>query len=405
MKGNSMGKDLYVTRLTENEASLWEAAKPLLFKIDIELTERCNNNCIHCCINLPMDDRSAINRELSTEEIKDILKEAASLGCLRVRFTGGEPLLRHDFEELYIFARRLGLKVLLFTNGTLITPHLADLFTRIPLLEKMEVTVYGMSKKSYEAVTRKPGSFEAAWRGINLLLEKGIPFAVKGALLPPNRGDIDEFEAWASTIPWMDRAPSYSMFFDLRCRKDSEKRDRLIRGLRLSQEEGLEILTRGQEEFFRSTRGFLSRFSGLPGDMLFPCGAGAGRGCVDAYGSFQPCLMLRHPDTAYDLKMGSIKDALTNFFPKVRQMKANNPDYLARCALCFLKSFCEQCPAKSWTEHGTLDTPVEYFCEITHAKARYLGLLEEGEMAWKTENWRERLNEFLNREPGFQEKV
>ena len=81
-----------------------------LGSLDIELTERCNNNCIHCCINLPANDHAAKAREMTTEQIKSILTQAEKLGCLQVRFTGGEPLLRTDFEGLYLFARRLGLK-------------------------------------------------------------------------------------------------------------------------------------------------------------------------------------------------------------------------------------------------------------------------------------------------------
>ena len=107
----------YIVRLSSQESPLWETTRPVLMELDIELTERCNNNCIHCCINLPADDSIAKKRELSTAAIKDILKEAASLGCLSVRLTGGEPLLREDFEELYLYARKLGLKVLLFTNA------------------------------------------------------------------------------------------------------------------------------------------------------------------------------------------------------------------------------------------------------------------------------------------------
>lgn len=190
-----MINESYVVKQDLNKTSLWKTAKPLLGRLDIELTERCNNNCIHCCINLPADDSEARKKELTTNEIKNILKEAVSLDCMSVRFTGGEPLLREDFQELYVFARKQGLKVLLFTNATLITPHVADLFLRIPPLEKIEITVYGMKKDSYEVVTRTPGSFEAAWRGINLLIEKKIPFVVKGALLPYNKYEIDEFES------------------------------------------------------------------------------------------------------------------------------------------------------------------------------------------------------------------
>ena len=72
-------------------------------------------------------------------------------------------------------------------------------------------------------------------------------------------------------------------------------------------------------------------------------------------------------------------------------MKATQPEYLVRCARCFLKGLCEQCPAKSWAEHGTLDTPVEYLCEIAHAEARQLGLLAEKEMGWDVKDWRERI--------------
>src|SRR3989338_8038473 len=157
-----MSQGIYVSRKIIGKTDLWKKTKPLLSRLDIELTERCNNNCLHCYINLPQDDLEAENKELSTDEIKDILKEAVSLGCLTARFTGGEPLLRMDFEELYLFARRLGLKVLLFTNAILVTHHLAELFSRIPPLEKIEVSVYGMKKTSYEAVTRVPGSFDSA---------------------------------------------------------------------------------------------------------------------------------------------------------------------------------------------------------------------------------------------------
>ncbi len=78
-------------------------------------------------------------------------------------------------------------------------------------------------------------------------------------------------------------------------------------------------------------------------------------------------------------------DAALERFSHLREMCATNPEYLRRCALCFIKGLCEQCPAKSWTENGTLDTPVEYLCEVAHAQARWLGWLGEDEYAWEPE--------------------
>ncbi|MBM3314013.1 radical SAM protein, partial [candidate division WOR-3 bacterium] len=98
----------YVEKVRPDQGGLWRQRQPLLGSLDIELTERCNNDCIHCCINLLEGDRAARDREMTTEQVKLVLTEAATLGCLSVRFTGGEPLLREDFEELYLFARRQG---------------------------------------------------------------------------------------------------------------------------------------------------------------------------------------------------------------------------------------------------------------------------------------------------------
>ncbi|MGB5218279.1 MAG: radical SAM protein [Smithella sp.] len=376
----------YVKKLGSHELTIMSR----LGNLDIELTERCDNNCIHCCINLPENDREAQSREMTTEQVKNILTQAAELGCLQVRFTGGEPLLRSDFEELYLFARRLGIKVLIFTNARLITPQLADLLARIPPLVFMEVTVYGMSRKSYDAVSRVPGSYEQFKRGVDLLLERKIPFVVKGALLPPNKGEIDEFEKWAATIPWMDKRPDFSMFYDLRNRRDDEKKNTLIKSLRLIPDEGLAVLTKEEEKFRKEMNEFASKFMGPAGDKLFACGAGNGLS-IDAYGFAQPCMGVRAPELTFNLfgtpadEKNMLARAL-DFFKSLKDMKATNPEYLRRCAVCFLKGLCEQCPAKSWAEYGTLDTPVEYLCDAAHTQAYFLGWLKDGEKAWKIHN-------------------
>jgi hypothetical protein len=102
---------------------------------------------------------------------------------------------------------------------------------------------------------------------------------------------------------------------------------------------------------------------------------------------------------------GRLHDALANFFPQLRELRATNPAYLARCARCFLKGMCRQCPGTSWAEHGTLDTPVEYFCQVAHAQARFVGLMGEGEKAWEVVDWKERIRNFSGKEPTPRERV
>lgn len=280
--------------------------------------------------------------------------------------------------------------MLFFTNARLITTELTDLFTRILSLEIIEITVYGIRSESCDTVACAPGAYAEFRQGVERLLERKIPFIVKGVLMPQNQVDVAAFETWAKTLPWMDKPPGYSMFFDLRGRRDSSRRNRLINRLRASPQEGLALLTRDGKSYLKEMNQFCTRFMEPNGVRLFGCGAGLG-GCVDAYGRYQPCMLLRDPRLSYDLRTGSLRDALENFFPGVRQMTATNPEYLERCAICFLHGLCEQCPGKSWSEHGTLDTPVEYHCQVAHAQALYLGLLQPGEKAWEVPDWQERL--------------
>lgn len=378
-----MGRDSRepVVVTTSDDALIWPGRGPGLGALDIELTERCNNACVHCSINLPANDRHAMAREMSTEQVERVLREAAQLGALSVRFTGGEPLLREDFADLYLFARRLGLKVLLFTNGRLLTPMLVSLLTTVPPLAPVEITVYGMTQTSYEQVSQAPGSFVEYRRGLQRLLDAGVPVAVKGAVLPATMNELPELDAWAATLPGMRGLPEYAMFFELRCRRDSAAKNRRIRRLRVTPENGIAILNR-RPDHRRHLREFCARFLASPTDRLFTCEAGT-TGCVDAYGMLQACLSLRHPETVYDLRHGSLREAFADFFPRLRETRATDAAFLARCARCSLRGLCEQCPARSWTEHGTLDTPVEYFCEVAHAQARDIALLGDGEHGWK----------------------
>jgi radical SAM protein with 4Fe4S-binding SPASM domain len=208
-------------------------------------------------------------------------------------------------------------------------------------------------------------------------------------VLPPNRHELDEFLAWTKTIPGVGSQSVLGSVYKLRTRRDSPEKNIVIDELRLDTNEALAMMKEKEEVYERSIRQFCEQFLGTTGDRLFPCGAGLG-GAIDPYGVLQPCLALRKPDLCVDLHKHSIAEGLLEIFPRLQEMRVQNPEYLNRCGKCFLRSMCDMCPGSSWAENGTLDTPVEYCCEVTHMQALDLGLISEGEKAWEIEDWESR---------------
>jgi radical SAM protein with 4Fe4S-binding SPASM domain len=361
-------------------------------RLDIELTERCNFHCLHCTINRPEDDDAAMAAEMRTSQVIEVLRQAAGLGILSVRFTGGEPMLRDDFEEIYRTARGLGLRVSLFTNASLITIRKAELLGTVPPLEPVEVSIYGMSDSSTSRATGVPGARRSVARGLKLLEMFGVRFATKFVVLPANADEVEAYRRWMRDRAHGAGKPAFLLPTDLRARRDNVAASAAIAALRLAPDKAAAFHDADGEDYRREMMGFCRAQCRPQGAGLFGCGAGTETACIDANGRFQLCLRLRHPDTTTALGAGGLAEALKTFAPKVRRQQARAARYLERCALCFLKALCEQCPASSWVEHGTLDTPVEYHCRIAHAQAVRLGILKKGEKAWTVQDWRQRLD-------------
>ena len=165
----------------------------------IEVTRRCPLTCVHCYNNLPMGDTAARDRELTRDEHCRLLDELAEAGCLWLLYTGGEIFARRDFLDIYTYAKQKGFLITLFTNGTLITPRVADhLAAWRPFA--IEITLYGRTRETYERLTGIPGSFDKCMRGIDLLLERGLPLALKTVAVSINKHEIWEMQRFADEL-------------------------------------------------------------------------------------------------------------------------------------------------------------------------------------------------------------
>jgi len=356
--------------------ALWEkiGEKRIPFSFELEVTARCNNNCRHCYINLPPGDETALRDELTLDEIGNIADQAVSLGTLWCVITGGEPLLRKDFIELYRLLKSKGLLVSVFTNACLVTDKHVELFRNYPPRD-IEITVYGVSEETYEKVTGIPGSYAAFRRGLTLLLEGGIKVDLKTMAL---RSNVHELPAIARFC--RERTKNFFRFdpmLHLRYDGNAERNDE-IRAERLSAEE---ILALDEADPKRSvalekkcsTREIAISSQDLT-DRLFQCSAGSNSFAVSYNGLFHPCSSLRHPDCLFDLRRGSLAEAWFDFTPRTLAQTTTSSGFLEKCRLCPLMNLCQWCPAHAYLECGRMDEWCEYFCRTAHARARAFGL-------------------------------
>jgi len=328
--------------------------------VTIEVTRRCPLACSHCYNNLAMGDRSAQLAELSKEEYFRILDELAEAGCLWLLFTGGEIFARRDFLEIYKYAKQKGFFITLFTNGTLITPAIADTLVEWRPFA-IEITLYGRTRETYERLTGLPGSYDRCLNGIRLLKERNLPLAVKTVAV-----SINQHEIW-DMKQFVEEELGLSFKFDamMTPRIDCSQSPLEIR-LDPSAIVELDLLDpRRLEEWNEFADDFIrpQQAAGHEDDV-YHCGGGVNAFAIDPLGKMSICV-LSHQDV-YDLRSGTVGAGWSQFLAKVRGKQITR---VTKCTTCQLKSVCGMCPANAELENGDPESPVEFLCHVAHLRA------------------------------------
>ena len=326
----------------------------------VETTFRCNLNCVHCYVNEPAGSREVRERELPLERLLRLVDEIAEAGCLNLLLTGGEVLCRADFPDLYVHAWRRGLRIVIFTNGTLVTDRVADLLAAYPP-NLVEITLYGATRETYERVTRVPGSFDRCLEGIRRLRERGVRLALKTAILTWNEHEFDAMRALADEL-------------GVRFRSDGMLNPRVDCGANRIAElqvppERLVRLERRDDRRRQAFDGLMATVGEPQGATVAPrevygCGAGLIGFSVDPYGGLHLCETARR--NPFDLREATFGEGWTRHVPRVRARRwRDNPV----CPKCSLLAACANCAGAAELEHGNPEAVVATFCELTHRRA------------------------------------
>ncbi len=315
----------------------------------ISFTARCNFRCVHCYIANAV---GSFPYEIDTPTYKRIIDEIADVGTLFLTITGGEPMIRSDFTELYSYIKQRGFMISLFSNGTLITEEIIALLKDLPP-RHVDITVYGASEETYYAVTGIRGMYQRCIEGIESLLRNEIKVRLKTVLMKPNIDDFSKIKKMAEEygVPYRIDQMIFGRF----------NGDKAPLALRITPEVGVkcEMQMDGLQE---SIKRMLDET--LPiSDKLYNCGAGRSTFYVTEIGKLRPCLMIT--DIEADLNKYSFRDAWKSVNEKIVSLPAEEND---ECNWCDMRAICGYCPPMGKLSSLDGDIKKEYFCKIGRAR-------------------------------------
>ncbi|MDQ1262231.1 MAG: Radical protein [Euryarchaeota archaeon] len=328
----------------------------LPFEGGLDLTYRCNNNCRHCWLRIAPGAPEQ-QKELSTEEIKSIVDQARRMGCKSWHISGGEPMLRNDFAEIFDYITSRSISYSLNTNGTLITPEIAQLLKRKG--SKM-VALYGATAVVHDHVTRNPGSFQAAMRGFELLKEAGAGFTVQLIPMKDNYHQFPQMVELAKSLSTHWRVGAAWLYLSA-C--GSEQKNAEIASQRLPPCEVID-LDKPDVSFEEQHTDDHCRAAGADDRLFARCIESRRSFHVDPNGQMTFCGFIKDPTLRYDLRKGSFQEAWDQFIPSLSDRVLGGKEYRENCGSCLSRSDCRWCPVYAYLEHGRYGAKIDYLCQV-----------------------------------------
>lgn len=311
-----------------------------------ELTHRCNLDCI-MCFNVKLRQP-----ELTTAECLDILEQMAAAGTLQLTLTGGEILTRRDFFTIAERARALGFALSLKTNGTLITPAIADRIAALYPLQ-VDISLLGATPETSDTVMGRRNTLERILRGVRLLQARGIRVKLNSLLLDLNIAERQQMIDIA-----LELGVYYEQVFKISPMDNGQDR---AAGHQLDLQQMTAVLEADAPAFTPREPSYETR----------TCSVGLDSCLISPYGVVYPCIELRIPAGRL---VGEQRRSFAEIWteaPIFRQLRRQHIyRYLPDCRVCPIRAYCEgRCAGLAWKESDDLYAGHTLACQ--HAAARY----------------------------------
>ena len=315
---------------------------PILKDLHIRITSSCNFNCPHCYAADWFNDKC----ELTISEIKELVEQAIELGCKKVTFTGGEPLVAKDISEAINFCLNKQLRVEVETNGVLIEDIIKNLGENI---RKVEFAV------SYDGNKMRDEKFaEDIRNNIVKVAKLGCDVKIQTVLTKINIDEIDDIFEFSKRNNIRNRV------FLAHSPNGNGKNLKLF-----EMNEWLDIVKKIKEKYPHI---IVELPDVLSGGMQKKCGWGVHRCEVMPNGDVTSCAPITFNHREYvagNIKRERLKDIWENeYFKNIRNLKQE--DFEKPCSDCIYWQTClGACRSISYSTGGKLLSP-HPFCKALY---------------------------------------
>lgn len=330
-----------------------------------ELTSRCTLNCKMCYIHRSQNCEEVKAKEKSTGWWLQLAEKARASGMLMLLLTGGEPLLRDDFKEIYLGCRKLGLLVSVNTNGTLVDKDMVEFFKAYPP-QRLNVSLYGTSPETYQKLCGNGEAYYKAVNAITSLKEAGVNVRINYTITPLNENDTAGVQALGESLGVEVRIVSY-MFAPVRagngeafrlseCEAAKAEFDWRQRRTDGSFEKFVQEIVEGKAPHKPEDSTIPQRVDDLGDDCgeRINCRAGSTTFWVTWDGEMRPCGMMTVPTV--------IVNGFDDAWREIRRAR-ENIILPSECTNCSIRKHCDMCAAVSFAETGRFDGVPGYACK------------------------------------------
>ena len=346
-----------------------------------ELSPVCNLACRMCYVRKTPQEVAASPRPIMTlNHWLRLAREAREAGMLYLLLTGGEPFLWPDFWTLYRRLVPMGFLISINSNGSLLDEAAVARLRESPPV-RINITLYGASDETYQALCGVPGMFQKVDRAIELLRAAGVPVKLNCSLTPWNAGDLEAMNRYAQDrgliletntymFPPLRRDPSL-IGQNQRFTPRDAARYHLLR-YRLQYGESLYRTYLGQVVRGMAPPPGLDESCVDPQDGRIRCRAGKAAFWVTWDGWLTPCGMM--PEPRVELHGRRFSAAWQELTEKSAALTLSGV-----CVQCPNRDMCHACAAMAMAETGSAAGIPRYLCEMmaelkTQAETQLAGM-------------------------------